>query len=81
VQFDVNLNFLLSNIFWVGASYRSGDAVVGIVEYQINRQLRVGYSYDYTLSKLRNHSSGSHEFMIGYDFGYDMIKMKTPRYF
>jgi type IX secretion system PorP/SprF family membrane protein len=81
VQYDINFNFLLSNIFWVGASYRSGDAVVGIVEYQINRQLRVGYSYDYTLSKLKNHSAGSHEFMVGYDFGYDMIKMKTPRYF
>ncbi len=81
VQFDINLNFLLSNIFWVGASYRSGDAVVAIFEYQINRQLRIGYSYDYTLSQLKNYSSGSHEIMIGYDFGYDVLKMKTPRYF
>ncbi len=81
VQFDINMNFLLSNIFWVGASYRSGDAIVGIFEYQINRKLRIGYSYDYTISELKNHSSGSHEIMIGYDFGYDIIKMKTPRYF
>jgi type IX secretion system PorP/SprF family membrane protein len=81
LQYDLNLNFLLSNIFWVGASYRSGDAIVAIFEYQVNRKLRIGYSYDYTLSQLKNYSSGSHEIMLGYDFGYNVLKMKTPRYF
>lgn len=81
LQYDLNLNVLLSNIFWVGASYRSGDAIVGIFEYQVDRKLRIGYSYDYTLSQLKNYSSGSHEIMIGYDFGYNILKMKTPRYF
>lgn len=81
VQYDINLNLLLSNIFWVGASYRSGDAIVGIFEYQVSRKLRIGYSYDYTLSQLKNFSSGSHEIMLGYDFGYNILKMKTPRYF
>ncbi|MCZ2277104.1 MAG: type IX secretion system membrane protein PorP/SprF [Bacteroidia bacterium] len=81
VQYDINLNLLLSNIFWVGASYRSDDAIVAIFEYQVNRKLRIGYSYDYTLSRIRNLSSGSHEIMIGYDFGYNILRMKTPRYF
>jgi hypothetical protein len=65
----------------VGASYRSGDAIVGIFEYQVDRKLRIGYSYDYTLSELKSYSSGSHEIMLGYDFGYNVLKMKTPRYF
>lgn len=81
VQYDINLNLLLSNIFWVGASYRSGDAIVAIFEYQVNRKLRIGYSFDYTLTRIRNYSSGSHEIMIGYDFGYNILRMKTPRYF
>ena len=81
VQFDLNLNVLINDIFWVGASFRNGDAIVALVEYQINRKFRVGYSYDYTLSKLRTYQSGSHEIMLGYDFGYDVLKMKTPRYF
>lgn len=81
LQYDVNLNILISNIFWIGASYRSGDAVVAIFEYQVNRKLRIGYSYDVTLSQLKNYSSGSHEIMLGYDFGYNVLKMKTPRYF
>lgn len=81
IQYDINLNILLNNIFWVGASYRSNDAIVGIIEYQVDRKLRIGYSYDYTLSQLKNYSSGSHEIMLGYDFGYNVLKMKTPRYF
>jgi type IX secretion system PorP/SprF family membrane protein len=81
VQFDINLNLLINDIFWVGASYRSKDAIVALLEYQVNRKFRVGYSYDYTINKLRTYQSGSHEFMIGYDFGYDVLKMKTPRYF
>lgn len=81
VEVDLNMNVLLSNILWVGASYRTNDAVVGILEFQVNRKLRIGYSYDYTLSDIKNYSAGSHEFMVGYDFGYDIMKMKTPRYF
>ena len=81
IQVDVNLNFLINDIFWVGASYRNNDAIVAIFEYQVNRKFRIGYSYDYTLSKLRTYQSGSHEVMLGYDFGYDVLKMKTPRYF
>lgn len=81
LQYDINLNVLLYDIFWIGASYRSNDAIVALFEYQVNRKFRIGYSYDYTLSKLRTYESGSHEIMLGYDFGYDVLKMKTPRYF
>ncbi len=81
LQYDINLNILLSNIFWIGASYRSEDAIVAIFEYQVDRKFRIGYSYDMTLSQLKNYSTGSHEIMLGYDFGYNVLKMKTPRYF
>ena len=81
VELDINCNLLLANTFWIGASYRTGDAIVGILEYQITPKLRLGYSYDATLSDLKDHSSGSHEIMLGYDFGYEVMKMKTPRYF
>lgn len=80
-QFDLNLNVLLNNIIWVGASYRTNDAIVAIGEYQLTKKLRIGYSFDFTLSEIQKHSAGSHEFMIGYDFGYKLQKVKTPRYF
>ena len=81
VQYDINMNLLISDIIWVGASYRSKDAVVLLLEYQVNKKLRVGYSYDITLSELRNYSTGSHEIVLGYDFGFNVLKIKTPRYF
>jgi type IX secretion system PorP/SprF family membrane protein len=81
MELDINLSTVYKDMFWVGASYRTGDAVALILEYQTNSYFRVGYSYDITLSKLRNYSSGSHEIMIGIDFGKDLVKVKTPRYF
>jgi len=81
IQYDLNINMLISDIIWVGASYRSSDAVVLLLEYQVNKKLRVGYSYDLTLTEMRTYSSGSHEIILGYDFGFNVLKMKTPRYF
>ena len=81
VQYDLNLNFLLNDILWLGVSYRSKDALIAMVEYQVNKKLRFGYSYDMTLSKFKNYQSGSHEIMLGYDFGYNILKIKNPRYF
>lgn len=81
LQADINANVLLNNLIWIGASYRTGDAVVLIGEYQLTKKLRLGYSFDLTLSELQRYSAGSHEFMIGYDFGYQLQKMRTPRYF
>ena len=81
VEADFNLNFLLANTVWVGGSYRTGDSFVAILELQLSKKLRLGYSYDFTFSDIRDYSSGSHEIMLGYDFGYDIMKIKTPRYF
>ena len=81
VQADINCNALFRNRLWLGASYRTGDAVVAIVEYQVIPALRIGYAYDATTSELNNYSNGSHEIMLGYDFGRDLAKIKSPRYF
>ena len=81
VEFDFNLNVLLANILWIGGSYRTEDAAVAMVEIQLSRKLRLGYAYDFTLTDIKDYSTGSHEIMLSYDFGYDIMKIKTPRYF
>lgn len=78
---DINFSAIFKDQFWIGASYRTGDAVALILEYQTNAYFRVGYAYDITVSGLRTYQNGSHEIMIGVDFGKDLIKVKTPRYF
>ena len=81
MQIDLNLSAVWKDKYWIGFSYRSGDAALVILEYQTGSNFRVGYAYDLTISKLRNYSSGSHEIMVGIDFGKALIKVKTPRYF
>ncbi len=78
---DVNLNLLYRERIWVGLGYRTGDAVVGMLEYQVTPQLRVGYAYDMTTSRLNNYTNGSHEVMLGMDFGKEPIRIRSPRYF
>ncbi|MBK6341140.1 MAG: type IX secretion system membrane protein PorP/SprF [Flavobacteriales bacterium] len=81
VEADINCNVLYRERVWLGLGYRTGDALVAMVEYQISPQLRIGYAYDMTTSRLRNYTSGSHEVMLGIDFGKDLVRIKTPRYF
>ena len=78
---DVTANFLFYDKFWAGAMYRTGDAVGMIFQYEINKKLRLGYSYDYVISGLSSFSGASHELMIGLDLGKPPKGEKSPRYF
>jgi type IX secretion system PorP/SprF family membrane protein len=81
VLYDFNTNFIfLDDRLWVGASYRVNQAVIGMLEFQINNQLRLGYSYDYTLGEISRYNNGSHEIMLRYEFSYT-VKSFNPRYF
>jgi type IX secretion system PorP/SprF family membrane protein len=61
---------------WGGVSYRAGDALIGIVGFELFNGIRLGYSYDFTLSDIRKNSGGSHEFMVNYCF--DLSLGKSP---
>lgn len=63
-----------------GISYRLKDAVIAMFKYQINNQLTFGYSFDITISKLKNYNSGTHELVLRYIFKYES-KSKSPRFF
>lgn len=84
MSFDVTGNFLINNVFEIGAGYRWDDSVSGLVNFKVSPSVRIGYAYDYTLSNLGRFNSGSHEIMILFDLnkkgsmnGYD----KSPRFF
>jgi type IX secretion system PorP/SprF family membrane protein len=81
VQADINCNLLVKNTFWIGASYRTGDAIVGIFELNLGTDFRLGYAYDFTTSDLNTYNNGSHEVMLSYKFAKETVKTKSPRYF
>jgi len=79
---DVTAQGLIKDTYWIGASYRIGDAVALIANLRLNSQLMVGYSYDITTSDLNSYGGGSHEIIVSYDFdGFLKNKVKSPRYF
>ncbi len=80
-QLDLNCNLWLYDKFGLGFSYRSVDAVSAVLELQATPQIRIGYAYDWTHTKLRGYTSGSHEIMLRYEFGYNKARVISPRYF
>lgn len=81
LSLDVNANFLLRERVWFGAMYRWGNAFGVMAQYQVNEQLRVGYAFDMTTTRLGAYNAGTHELMLGYDLKYTKGRTISPRYF
>jgi type IX secretion system PorP/SprF family membrane protein len=80
-QFDINGNFILADLIWLGASWRTSErVVVGILQVQLNPQLMFGFSYDYPVGRMNSFSKGSSEFVLRYEFS-SRISAANPRYF
>lgn len=80
-QVDFTTNFLIANRVWLGAMYRTGDAFGALAQWIISNKLRLGYSVDFTTSKLRGYQNGTHEVMISYEFSKIKEKVLATRYF
>lgn len=81
LELDINANLWFGGKFGIGASYRTGDSVDGMLEFQLTPQFRLGYAYDFTLTRLGKHTTGSHEILVRYETGYGKRKVISPRYF
>jgi type IX secretion system PorP/SprF family membrane protein len=62
---DLNLLFAIDDRYVIGASYRNTDAVALIARINFLRNFSLGYSFDFTTSKLKNASSNTHEIILG----------------
>ncbi len=80
-QFDINGNFIIADLIWVGGSWRTSEQVaVGLMQVQIGPQIMFGISYDYPAGRMNSYSNGSSEFFIRYEFG-SKVSAANPRYF
>lgn len=71
LQGEVDAIFSFNNFFWIGGGVRgyndiTQDGIIGMAGINIGDNLRVGYSYDYTISPLKAVSDGTHELVLNY---------------
>ena len=83
LSFDISANFLFNDKFWLGAGYRineSAAAIGGIADFQVSKQWRIGYAYEYPISDIRAYTSGTHEILLMFEV-FKSKRIKSPRYF
>ncbi len=87
---EVNGTFIFYERLFVGAGYRIGKRInmsgsdnmlIGILEFEITPNVRIGYSYDYYLNQTGAYNSGTHEFMLGWDISRNRTQLSSPRFF
>ena len=71
LQADINLMAWMNDVFGAGFSYRHKSAIVGLMEFQVSPQLRIGYSFDYNIKNFIPYNKGTHELMFRFEFGSD----------
>ncbi|EAR02189.1 hypothetical protein FB2170_02860 [Maribacter sp. HTCC2170] len=69
VNMNFSSNFLISDVFTAGVSYRVDNAFSGLVGLQISSGTFVGYSYDYNTNPLGEFNNGSHEVILKFYLG------------
>lgn len=83
LSFDLSAHFLFYEKLWLGGGYRineSAGAIGGLADFQISKQLRIGYAYEYPISDLRPYTSGTHEILLMFEV-FKSKRIKSPRYF
>lgn len=77
---DAGLSVLYRDALGAGVSYRSKQAVVMLLDFKVNYQLRVGIAYDYGLNELNDYNRSSFEIALEYNFGY-RLRASNPTVF
>jgi type IX secretion system PorP/SprF family membrane protein len=68
LKFDIGVRATYKKSIWAGGGFRTNDAAYAMIGYCYKSQLKIGYSFDFTTTDLRNYSSGTHEVMLGFVF-------------
>ena len=81
VQFDLSLNFLFYDRFWIGAMYRSGDAICAVSQWIFNNNMRIGFAMDVSYTDIFPYQYGTYEFTLGFDIDFYGRTYIRPKFF
>lgn len=65
-QVDLNAIFSWKQKYGVGVSYRHKESVIALLEFNLKKQFRLCYSYDFGIGDLKKYNNGSHEITLRY---------------
>ena len=68
IQMDITGRMYFKEDYWLGLSYRTGDAVIMMFGVKYDR-FYLSYAYDYTLTDIRPQTFGTHELSLAVKFG------------
>jgi type IX secretion system PorP/SprF family membrane protein len=69
ISIEGSLQLEYKEWLWTAFSYRHKDAIVGMVGLNISDRFKVGYSYDFSISRFNQYTSGGHEVILGLMLG------------
>ena len=81
VSYDLNANLFMYDLVEFGVGYRLDDSFSAMINFQVTKDLRIGYAYDAINSGLDIVTDSSHELFINYDFNFSSKVSRSPRYF
>ncbi len=67
-QVDLTGRVYYKDDYWLGLSYRTGDAIVMLAGLKVDR-FYIGYAFDFTMSEIRSYTYGTHELTVMARFG------------
>jgi len=86
---DLNATFIFMDKIWLGTSYRLGgnansgigESIDFLMQYQLTKAIRAGISYDFTLSDIKDYTSGTVEIQLEYCIQPKDERWTNPRFF
>lgn len=81
ISYDINANVFMFDVVEVGLGYRIEDSFIGMINFQVSNNIRIGYAYDAIQSDLDVVTSSSHEIFINFDLNFSTKVSRSPRYF
>jgi type IX secretion system PorP/SprF family membrane protein len=79
-QTDLNILLQYQTLLGVGASYRTNESIVGMLQIHMGK-FKIGYAYDYGVGILSKNFNGSHEILLIFETSMIKDKVVSPRFF
>lgn len=89
LDLDLHATLMYDDRVGLGATYRAGgsltrsvgESIDALLTVRATERLRLGLSYDFTLTRIREHASGSGELYVEYGLAPAKGKLTNPRFF